>query len=137
MNIQDLPTLTLVDLRKMAAQYSIRVHPRHSAESIATMIKEQIMKPANMQHVAERPKAPTHISTENEVNEAIKGFVEKKGLEVVYPGDDTCIFKCKGAEESVHLSTPLRVIKMKAETVSHGARKPRVVKFDGELILSV
>lgn len=129
MNFEELKSRELPDLRKLAAQYGIPTHHRQKAETIAKMIVEHLMnKPKEdpMKHPAEQPdKPPTHICTEDEVRAACAKSLEKTGFTITFPGDETVIFKCRGAEESIHLSTVLRVIKSKAEGVSLGARNLR------------
>jgi hypothetical protein len=130
MNYSELVARDVKDLRMLAAQYGIKVHHKAKAETIAKLIVEHVTeKPKeSLKHVAEKPKPAEVIHTPEEVNEVIKAFSAKEGYVVEYPGDDTWIFKYKGAEESGHMSTPLRVIRMKAESVSRGARRIVTVK---------
>lgn len=130
MNINELASRDVADLRVLAAQYGIKTHPKHKAETIAKLIVEHVQNTTKntdtMKHPAEQAaKPPMHICTEEEVNTAIAKLLEKPGFTASYPGDDTVIFRCRGAEESLHLSTVLRVIKSKAESVSRGAIAPR------------
>lgn len=115
--------------------------PHHKAkpETIAELIINHVTQPPKspeMLHPAEKPQAaPAKIHTPDEVREACKAYFDKPGFEAIFNEDDTWHFKCRGAEDSGHMSCALRVIKMKAETVSHGARKMVTMKFDGEEIM--
>lgn len=143
MNYEELKSRDIKDLRVLAAQYSIKTHPKHKAETIAKLIVEHVQaKPKAteaMKHPAEQPvKAALVIHTQEEVDQIVAPFAKKDGFQSIYPGDDTVIFKYKGAEESLHLSTSLRTIRMKAESVSKGARKMFTVKnADGNDVMMV
>lgn len=139
MNFEELRSRPLADLRLLAAKYSIRTHPRHKAETIARLIVEHIQtKPKDaLQHVAEKPVKPLIINTEEDVRKAIEPYASREGFEVIFPGDDTWIFKRKGAEESGHMSCSLRVIRMKAESVSKGMRKPAMIDLGDGPIMAV
>ena len=131
MNYQELISRDVKDLRLLAAQYGIKVHGKSGVEKIAKAIIEHITtKPSEaLQHSAEKPtSSPLIINTEESVLEAIAPYARLEGFVAKFPGDDTWYFSRKGCEESGHMSVPLRVIKMKAETVSKGARKPFIVK---------
>lgn len=134
MNFEELKSRDVKALRLLAAQHSIKTHHKHTAETIAKLIVEHVTaKPVHgqnaMKHAAEKPsKPPLIINTEEQVREALGPMLQKDGFIATFPGDDTVIFKCKGAEESIHLSSELRWIKIKAESVSRGARLPRAIK---------
>lgn len=131
MNYNELVSRDVADLRTLAAQYGIKTHHKAKAETIAKAIVEHITpKPQaeTLKHPAEQPKAALVVNTEDQVREVIAPFAKLDGFVVRFPGDDTWYFARKGAEEAGHMSCPLRVIRMKAETVSKGARKPFVVK---------
>lgn len=132
MNYAELVSRDPKELRILAAKYGIRTHHKFTADKLAKLIVEHITaKPVqteSMKHMAEAPKAPSLVHTEEEVLDVIKAYAAKEGFQVKFPGDDTWIFKCRGAEESGHMSCLLRIIKMKAESVSKGARKPFIVK---------
>ena len=132
MNYNELISRDVKDLRVMAAQYGIKTHHKNTAEKIAKLIIEHVSNPKpqveTLKHVAETPKPAALVHSEDEVREVIKNYAAKEGFSVQFPGDDTWIFKYKGAEESGHMSVPLRVIRMKAESVSKGARRMVTVK---------
>lgn len=140
MNFEELKSRDVKDLRKLAAQYSIKTHPKHKAETIAKMIVEHITaKPhgQELKHVAEASKSPMVVHSEDDVRQAIGVYAKRDGFTAEFPGDDTWIFKCKGAEESGHMSAALRVIRMKAESVSVGARKPRMINLGDGPVMAV
>ena len=132
MNYAELIQRDVKDLRVLAAQYGIKTHHKAKAETIAKAIVEHVTpKPVVdvMKHPAEQTVTSQAIlNTEEGVLAAIDKYVKMDGFVVRFPGDDTWYFSRKGAEEAGHMSVPLRVIKMKAETVSKGARKPFLVK---------
>lgn len=130
MNYAELASRDIKELRVLAAQYGIKTGPRSKAETIAKLIVEHITQPPvkpqeQLKHVAELPKEAPTINTEEQIRDAIKAYTAKPEFFVQFPGDDTWLFRCRGAEESGHMSCALRVIKMKADSVSRGARKPR------------
>ncbi len=141
MNFDELASRDIKDLRKLAAQYSIRTHGRQKAETIAKLIVEHIQaKPHGneLKHAAEKPQPrPLVVNTEAEIREVIAPFARKEGFQVEFPGDDTWIFRYKGSEESGHNSCLLRVIRMKAESVSKGARKPVMIDIGDGPIMAV
>lgn len=132
MNYSELVSRPVADLRLLAAQYGIKTHHKAKAETIAKLIVEHISKPkAEMLHPAEvKSQEPPPVHTEEAVRAKLKTLAEKQGFTMEFPGDDTVIFKYRGAEESVHLSTIMRVIVNKAQNVSMGARNPRAIKGD-------
>ena len=141
MKYEELISRDVKDLRVLAAQYSIRTHPRHKPETIAKLIIEHLQnapKQQQMKHVAELPsEKPIVLNTEDQVREAIKTALAKPGFEAKFLPDNTWWFRCKGAEEAGHMSVPLRVIKMKADSVSVGARRPRMVDLGDGPIMAV
>lgn len=74
------------------------------------------------------------VHTPDQVAAALKAFTDK-GVELMFLDDDmTWSLSYKGASDSGHMSTPINVIRWKAETVSKGARKPIV--HEGKLYSS-
>ena len=131
MNYAELVSRDVADLRTLAAQYGIKTHHKAKAETIAKAIVEHVTpKPQaeTLKHPAELAKPALVIHTEEQVREACAAYFRIDGFVAKFPGDDTWYFARKGAEESGHMSSPLRVIKMKAESISKGARKPFIVK---------
>lgn len=147
MNIQELKSRPIEELRKLAKQYSLKPHHKHTAEKLAHMIVEHaIQKPPErdpMKHAATKPARPIYNNTVDEVLEAIKKFTAKEGYKTEFPGDNTWIFSYNGSEESGTLSQAMRIIVMKAESVSRGRRQLRGMKGDvvngtyGDTILMV
>ena len=140
MNFDALKNKSVEELRTLAVQCGLEPHHRMKAETLVKMIIDHATnppKPEELKHPAEKVKLPTVIHTEEEVRELVKQYAEKEGYQVTFPGDDTVIFKYKGAEDSCHLSSTPRNIKMRAETVSHGERKIRTVDLGDGKILAV
>lgn len=119
------------ELREMAAKLNLQMHHKCGPAKLAEAITAKLMdKPIDtMKHTAEQPAPVVHSNTQEDVSAALQPYVAK-GMVLTFPGDGTMIMKCKGAEESVNLSIPLRVIKMKAGSVVQGARKPRSLGKD-------
>lgn len=133
MNFDELKSRPVEDLRLLAAQYGIKTHHRAKAETIAKLIVEHATTPVKpsvdaMKHPAEQTKAPPPVNTQDAVLAAVNHLVTKPGFTATFPGDDTVVFKYKGAEESVHLSTIMRVIRTRAQFVAEGAKNPRVLR---------
>lgn len=132
MNFDELKARDVNDLRILAAKYGIKTHHRAKAETVAKQIVEFISnKPSenSLKHPAELPaKPPMVLHTEEEVRAALGTILEKQGFAARFLSDNTWLFQCRGAEESGHMSVPLRVIRSKAESVSNGARNPRGLK---------
>lgn len=134
MNYAELCARDVKDLRQLAAQYGIKTGPRSKAETIAKAIVEFVTnkpKQTEMKHPAEQP-APVEavLNTEEQIRTAIARQLEKPGFTATFMPDDTVIFRCRGAEESIHMASILRVIKSKAESVSRGATALRGIKDD-------
>lgn len=138
MDLSKLKELPVEKLRELAMQHGLAPHHKCKPETIANMIIEHVTTPAKapeMKHPAEKPNPALKINTEEEVREACKPFINKEGFEAIFT-PETWYFRCNGAEDSGHMSTALRVIRMKAETISRGARRPVKIIFDGEPIMA-
>lgn len=124
--------------RKLADKLNIKYDDRTSDSAIVAQIAQQPVAYQRdaMKHVAETPVPAVHDNTSKMVLDAIEPYM-KEGFEATFPDDGTWYFKYKGREECGNLKIPLRLIKMKAENVSKGALKPRLMNFDGDLILTV
>ena len=140
MDFDALKNKSKEELRTLAVQCGLEPHPRMKEETLIKMIIDSAANPKppeDLKHPAERKKEPEAIHTEEEVRELVKQFAAKDGYQLTFPGDDTVIFKYKGAEDSCHLSSTLRNIKMRAESVSNGERKMRTIDLGGGKILAV
>ena len=141
MNFDELKSRDIKDLRILAAQYGIKTHHKAKAESVAKLIVEHItVKPQqpDLKHPAEKPvEKKLVVHTEEQVREVIAPFANKEGFRAEFYPDNTWFFHYKGAEESGHMSCALRVIRMKAESVSRGARKPTMINLGDGAILAV
>lgn len=126
MNFEQLKTKPREELVELAGKMGLQVHHKAGVDKIAKDIVEKAFEPVlnkdPMQHPAAAPVKETIHNTPEQVNEAIKDYLAKDGYTAEYPGDNTWVFKYKGAEESGNLSIPLRVIKMKAGNVAKGRR---------------
>lgn len=116
-------------------------HPRAKPQTIAQQIIDHVTTPAraqpeHMKHPAEKAQpAPLKINTEAEVREVCAPYFNKEGFQAIFRDDDTWHFRYKGAEDSGHMSVPLRVLKMKAMSVAQGAHRLVTMKFDGEEVM--
>lgn len=125
MNFDNLKTLSPDQLRELAGKQGLKVHHKAKPETIIKQIIESALKPATpaeMQHVAEKPQQPVHHNTPDDVEAAIADIKAKiPQFESRYDLDEnTWYFKCKGAEECGNLAIPMRIIKLKAASVSRG-----------------
>lgn len=141
MNFENLNKLPIEELRSLAAKQGIKVHHKMKPETLAKAIAASATEPQvnktkeQLKHTAELPKAPAKINTEEEVRDVCQKFFAKEGYEAIFK-DEIWHFKYNGSEDSGHMSVPLRIIRMKAENVSRGARKPITMTFDGERIFA-
>ncbi len=124
----DLTGKSLEELRTIAKQLNINPHHNAKAETIAYQIMQQpqsALKAAMdpMEHKAAQPQAPVIVNTVESIRAAISEFLKKEGFVADFPGDDTWIFRYKGAEDSGNISIPLRVIKQRATIVARGAAR--------------
>lgn len=138
-DLDNLNKLTIDQLRALASQHGVIVHHRMKEDTLIKHISEKMMAPQvnkkELKHVAELPKTTPKINTEEEIREACAKYFSKEGYQATFK-DDIWHFKYAGSEDSGHMSVPLRIIRMKAEQVSHGARKPMTMNFDGDKIFA-
>lgn len=125
------------ELRNLAISQGLKPHHRAKPMTLAQAIIDHVSaappQPQNMKHPAERAQpAPLKIHTPDEVRKDCAEYLDKDGFEAIFREDNTWHFKYKGAEDSGHMSTIMRVIKLKAMTVAQGARKLRTMgaQFD-------
>lgn len=126
------------ELRQLAISQGLKPHPRAKATTLAKAIIDHVTQPIpqQMKHPAEQPQAEAHLNTEQEIRTACAQFLDKEGFEARFRDDNTWHFRYKGAEDSGHMSVPMRVIKLKAMVVAQGAHKLRKMKFDNEEIIA-
>jgi hypothetical protein len=122
-------------LREVASALGIKVDNRMTEASLKSKIAAQQSHRVEevLQHRAEISLDTAPLNTEEEVRSAIARYTAGKedDFKVRFNPDDTWYFHYKGAEDSGHMSMPLRAIQMKAETVSKGRRAPRSLGKDG------
>lgn len=110
------------ELRVLAAQHNIKTHPRQKVETIAKALIEHLTaKPVKAQPKVEAPKALLVVHTEEQVRELLAALLAKDSFTADFPGDNTVTFKCRGAEECIHLSSTANRIKSRATIVARGA----------------
>lgn len=124
MNLDRLKEMTPEALRELALKQGLTPHWKAKPETIIKQIVDHVTmaKPQEMQHVAETPKSPVFHNTPEEV-EAMLAEIKARvpAFESKYDlTENTWHFRCKGAEECGNLDIPMRVIKMKAQTISRG-----------------
>lgn len=122
--LEQLMTQTDDQVRSIALSLNIKPHPRAKKETIARQIIQQpsAQQSEAMKHVAELPQAAPDMNTPEQVTAAIAKYA-KEGFEVKFlDNNSTWNFKYKGAEDSGHMSTKLRLIVQRAEYVSKGRR---------------
>ena len=134
LSLENLLALPPEQLRIEAEKQGLKPHHKAKPETIAKQLMDKITNPPKaeeMKHPAEKKTEPAKVNTQEEVRKACEKIFQKEGYEVEFKGE-TWRFKYKGAEDSGHMSVPLRVIKMKAESVGHGARKPRFLAYSAQ-----
>lgn len=133
----ELHNKTEEELRGIAKELGIKVHHLAKSDTIIKQIEKQ--QPHRVEaadekflHKAEMASKPEIIHTEEEVLKFIKPVTDRIGedFKVTFPKDNTWIFECRGAVDSGHMSASPRLIKIKAEMVSRGARRLRKLDHD-------
>ena len=120
---QQLTNKTLDELKVIATELNIKYHPSVGADKLLERINQQSQRRVEAAVNNQKPEATSYNNSEEEVREALKTHLANPNFQAEFMGDGTVIFRCKGAEDSVNLNIPLRVIKQKATTVAAGARK--------------
>lgn len=129
------------ELVAIASTLNIKTHHKALPETIIKQIMQQPVSYIDaatdpMKHPAERPIAAPILNTPDQVREAIKRFAEKDGFEFRFLDNDTTWqFKCRGAEDSGHMSTALRLIAQRAEIVSRGRVALKGFKDGSEIVM--
>lgn len=129
MNFDNLKTMKREQLVELAGKQGLNVHHKAKPETIIKQIMDHVLVSQKPQVAADpmvdprlAAKRPEHNNTPEQVDAIlapIKARVPE--FEVKYDlEENTWHFRCKGAEECGNLSIPLRIIKMKADTVSRG-----------------
>lgn len=129
MNFDTLKDRTPEELREIAGRQGLKVHYKAKPETVIKQIMEAALLPqiqTPMQHVAEAAQVSVDHCTPEQVEEAIAKIKAKvPGFESHYDTDEnTWHFRCRGAEECGNLDIPIRVIVMKAGTISRGRISP-------------
>lgn len=126
MNFDNLKSMKREQLLELAGKQGLQIHPRCKDETIIRHIMEKAAAPQattpNLQHEAAAPQLSVDHNTPEEVEAAIATIKKREPqFESKYSADEnTWHFRCKGAEECGNLDIPLRVIVMKAGTISRG-----------------
>lgn len=128
-------------LHELAATQGLKIHHNmKNCQKIGQAILDAVQTQSApvLKHPAELPQPePMKTNSEEEIRSVCKQFFDKPGFEALFRDDDTWCFRYKGAEDSGHMSVPLRIIRMKAGTVAQGALQPRMMKAeDGSLIFA-
>ena len=113
------------ELVQLAATQGLKVHYRAKDSTIRQAIIDHVAAPKvapELKHPAEAPVKTTFHNTPEEVD-AMLASIKAKVPQFTAEYDlkkNTWWFKCKGAEDCGNLDIPMRVIAMKARTVSRG-----------------
>lgn len=128
-NLEELKSRPLNELKELALKLGIVMDGRSSAEKFALAIvehqsKQGFEKPQQPKAQEQKPMVK-HSNTKEQVMEALNPLLAKKPeFQALFPTNDTWHFKYKGAEESGNLNIPLKIILRQAEMVARGARRP-------------
>ncbi len=126
--VEKMKDMDQVELRQLAATQGVKVHWKAKPDTIRQAIIDHVSQPVkaevmkDMKHPAEKPEKPVFHNTPEEV-EAMLAPIKAKvpQFESSYDTDaNTWYFRCKGTEECGNLDIPMRVIAMKARTISRG-----------------
>jgi hypothetical protein len=122
----------LEQLRQIAQGLGIKVHHKHTAETLKAKINQQQghLVADVMKHRAEISLEPSNINSQEDIEKVVKPFM-KEGFTLKFLPDDTWYMAYKGREESGHMSAALRIIAQKASNVAAGAIRPRSLGRDG------
>lgn len=138
---------SLEEVRAIARSVGLKVHHKSTIESLTRQINAQSASTKSaaglqepMHHIAETNVEPTTIHSQEAILTLLKPFLEREyangnQFTATFPvnkdnghPDNTVIIKVVNengrtqVEESIHMSTKLRVIKIKAEHVAAGRR---------------
>jgi hypothetical protein len=126
-------------LKEIAAQVGVQTIDGRSNED--TIIKEilRAVQPApqpdiELRHSSQKPVEKPKVHTPDEVRAKIQNFLDKEGFEAKFD-DETWHFRYNGREDSGHLSTDMRVIVMKAESVARGRLSLKGFKDGKDFVL--
>lgn len=125
----------IAELRQIAMTQGLTPHHAMKAKTVAKMILDKVANPVKQEQALKHPaeqtkKAEAVLNTQEQIEFACKAFFVKEGFKATFNDDGTWHFAFRGAEDSGHMTVPLRVIKMKAEMVSHGRRQLMAVAED-------
>lgn len=138
MNREELQTKSLEELKDIAQKLKVKVHHKAKEESIINQILQQPVayQTDAMQHVSQQQAPePLVIHTEEQVRNAIKKQLQNEDFQAIFKPDNTWTFKYNGREDSGHMSTSLRVIQIKAESVARGRLAPKGFKDGKDFVL--
>lgn len=118
----------LDELRALAVSQGLNYHPRMKADTVAKLILDKVANPVKqeqtLKHAAEKPKLVEAVTnTQEQIRAACKAYLDKPGFEATFNEDGTWHFRYRGAEDSGHMTVPLRIIQRKAQSVSEGRRQ--------------
>lgn len=133
-DIDRLNSLPREELVQLAHESGIRVHHKAKAETIVKQIVDKVFAPAplvakeqSMEHVAAKPTASVYHNTPEDVELALDALKKNERFQSRYDlTENTWHFSWVSAsgrtmrEECGNLDIPLRVIKMKAQSIAKG-----------------
>ena len=120
-----LKDMSQAELRTLAQTQGIVVHHKCAPETIRKMIMDSFEpQPKPQEAQPEKVAQPVIELTEADVGELLKDYLAKPDFTLTFPNDGSVIMSCKGAVESIHLTSNPRLIKVRAEIVSKGQRRP-------------
>ena len=136
--MDNLENKSLEEIRAIADKLNIKYHHLAKAETIIAQINQQGVARIDdaMQHPAEKPvETLVKFNTQQEVIDAVQMYLNKGVTADFDDVDQTVTFRYNGREECINLSTPLRVIRQKAENVSKGRLSPKGFKDGKDIVL--
>jgi hypothetical protein len=120
-----LADMSQAELRTLAQSQGIVVHHKCAPETIRKMIMDSFEPQPKVQEVqVEKVTQPVVEMSEADTRELLKDYLIKPDFTLTFPNDGSVVMSYRGAVESIHLTSNQRLIKVRAEIVSKGQRRP-------------
>lgn len=132
-NLYDnLSAKPIEELRDLARKSGLTPHPKAKPETLARQITEKVATP-NPQAQQKHPvRVADPLNSEDDVRELLSAW---PSVMVQFHGDDTFTMTCRGAVESMHMTSKPKTIRTKAAIISRGALRPVEMDMDGTKIM--
>lgn len=143
LDFENLKNLPIAELRQLAVAQGLTPHHRAGADTIIKQIVEHVTALAPSMASRDHPaivgqSEKISVNTRDQIMDAIKDYASVDGFKIDFDEPaGTWRMRYKNSEDSGHMSVPLRIIKMKAESVVR-ARTPLMIDLgDGPIMAAV